>query len=67
MLHKVISGRLYNSITRHNRSLFDYFKGESESKGIYWIYTINLTASGIDVKNKFSGVTVWKMDEIEKM
>ena len=48
MLSKVISGRLYNSITRHNWSLFDYSKGESERKGIYWIYEINLTATSID-------------------
>ena len=47
MLRKVISGRLYNSITRHNRSLFDYSKDESESKGIYWIYGINLTATWV--------------------
>ena len=43
MLCKVNSGRLYNSITRHNRSLFNYSKGESESKGIYLIYKITLT------------------------
>ena len=47
MLRKVISGRLYNSITWHNRLLFDYSKGESESKGVYWIYKINLTAADI--------------------
>ena len=34
MLSKVNSGRLYNSITRHNRLLVDYSKGESESKGM---------------------------------
>ena len=47
MLRKVILGRLYDSNTRHNRSLFDYSKVESESKGIYGIYGINLTATYI--------------------
>ena len=42
MLRNVISSRLYNSITQHNRLLFDYSKGESESKGIYLIYVITL-------------------------
>ena len=37
-LRYLLAGRLYNSITRHNWLLFDYNKGESESKGIYWIY-----------------------------
>ena len=40
MLRKVNSGRLYNSITRHNRLLVDYSKEESERKG-------NLTATYI--------------------
>ena len=35
MLRKVNSGRLYNSITQHNYSLFDFVKGESERKEIY--------------------------------
>ena len=35
MLRKIILGRLYSSITQHNQLLFDYSKGESESKGIY--------------------------------
>ena len=33
MLHEVISGGLYNSITRHNQLLFDYSKGESRKQG----------------------------------
>ena len=42
MLRNVILGWLYNSITRYNRLLFDYTKGESESKGSYWIYVRTL-------------------------
>ena len=41
------------SITRHNRSIIDYSKGESESKGIYWIYKFNLTATLIYVLTSF--------------
>ena len=37
MLCKLNLGRLYNSITQHNWSLFDYSKGESER-----IYEITL-------------------------
>ena len=35
----------YNSITWHNLLLVDYSKGAPESKGIYWIYKISLTAT----------------------
>ena len=44
---QLFTGRLRISITRHNRSLIDYSKGESERKGIYWIYEFNLTATVI--------------------
>ena len=42
MLRKFNLGQLYNSIIQHNQSLFDYSKGESERKEIYWIYEITL-------------------------
>ena len=44
LLRNVNSGRLYNSITQHNRLLV---KVKSVSKGIYWIYWDNLTATWI--------------------
>ena len=62
MLRKVILCRLYNSITQHNRSLLDYSKGESESKGIYLIYRINRTTTCHSILVSVSSIfNSWKI------